>query len=112
MTYCSNIDDLVWKAVSDGRRRKILDTLMDGPKTTGQLVNLFSNIGRTGVLKHISVLKSAHLITVKRDGRTRWNFINHEPVEAVCGLWIARHTQGITSSFAQLQTLAEQKNGD
>jgi hypothetical protein len=32
------MDDLVWRALSDPARRRMLDLLTDGAKTTGQIV--------------------------------------------------------------------------
>ena len=68
---------------------------------------MFPTIGRTGVLKHLDVLENSELITIKREGRTRWNYINAGPIEAVCGPWVARHVRGITQSAADLKALAE-----
>ncbi len=107
MTYYSNIDDQIWKAVSDGRRRQILDSLMHGPQSTGDLVKLFPAIGRTGVLRHIDILEAADLITVKRQGRVRWNYINTEPLERICSPWVTRHVKAVTSSIADLKKLSE-----
>ena len=107
MTYYTNIQDHVWKALSDAKRRAILDSLIKGPRSTGDIVSLFPTIGRTGVLKHLDVLKNSELITIKREGRTRWNYINPAPIAAVCGPWVTRHIHGITQSAADLKALAE-----
>ena len=61
-------DDLdgVWKALSDGTRRSILDLLRQGPRTTTQIVEEFPHLSRFGVMKHIEVLREAGLV--------RWSF--------------------------------------
>lgn len=109
MTYQYSSDDLIWKALSDGRRRLIIEALATGPKQTGELVNLFPDIGRTGVLKHIDILTEGEIIHVRREGRTRWNHLNPEPIKAVCNNWVARHIDGIQSSVAKLKQIAEQE---
>jgi DNA-binding transcriptional ArsR family regulator len=105
-------DDLVWKALSDRKRRMILEVLASGPKLTGELVDQFSSIGRTAVLKHIDILQDAQLITFRREGRRRWNYLNPDPIQSVCTVWVARHVGRVTSSIARLQALAETRNSD
>jgi len=100
-------DDNIWKAIADGKRRTILDALSDGPKSTGELVNLFPQIGRTAVLKHIDILHNSNLILIKRQGRVRWNHLNVAPLQAVCSGWILRHVEGITTSIENLKALSE-----
>lgn len=107
MTYHLPQNDMIWKALSDGRRRLIVEALAKGPKRTGDLVELFPDIGRTGVLKHIEILTEGGLIEVQRKGRTRWNHLNPEPIEAVCSTWVIQHIQGLKSSAATLKQIAE-----
>lgn len=107
VTYNIETNDSIWKAISDSKRRVILDTLSSRPHTTGQLVELFPTIGRTAVLKHIGILEGAELIRVKREGRVRWNYINIAPLQAVCSGWLLKHVEGIASSAERLKTLSE-----
>jgi DNA-binding transcriptional ArsR family regulator len=110
VTYQFSHDDLIWKALSDGRRRLIVEALSKGPKRTGELVELFPDLGRTGVLKHIETLTSAQIIDVVREGRTRWNHLNPEPIQTVCSSWVSHHIDGIKSSVLKLKQIAEQEN--
>ena len=98
MTLLSDIEDQVWKAVADGKRRKILDALAQGPKSTGELVALFPNMARTGVMKHIDILESANLISAHREGTTRWNHLNVSQLQDVCSPWIQNHLAGLQLS--------------
>lgn len=107
MTYLNDISDPVWKALADSRRRVILEMLSEGPKLTGDLVARFPDMGRTAVLKHIDVLEDAELITLKRDGRKRWNYINPHPILEICQGWVKTHIQGLESSALDLKSLAE-----
>ncbi len=110
MTYSFAPDDLIWKALGDGRRRLIIEALATGPKQTGELVELFPDIGRTGVLKHIDILTEGEIIQVRREGRARWNILNPEPIKAVCNSWVAKHIDGVKSSAARLKQIAEQED--
>jgi len=71
--------DPVWKALADPTRRRILDLLRDRPRTTGDLCAAFP-LTRFAVMKHLSVLKGAGLLTVRREGRERWNHLNAVPL--------------------------------
>ena len=107
VTYNYTNADKIWKAISDGKRRTILDALSERAMTTGQLVELLPNIGRTAVLKHIGVLHDATLIHFKREGRLRWNHINVEPIKHICSPWLNYHIKGIAGSAKSLKQLAE-----
>lgn len=110
VTYSADADDLVWKALSDRKRRMILDVLATGPKLTGELVERFSTIGRTGVLKHIDILAAADLIRFRREGRKRWNYLNPEPIRSICNPWVMQHAGRVMSSMSRLRALAESNN--
>ena len=64
--------DPIWKALADPSRRRILDLLRDGPRTTWDLCASFES-SRFAVMKHLRVLEHARLILVRRRGRERWN---------------------------------------
>lgn len=104
----STADDLVWRALSDPLRREILDALVSGPRTTGDLVEQFRRqLCRTAVMKHLDVLVSASLVTVRREGRCRWNAINPVPIERVCQRWVNAHVRPLASAMNRLKDLVE-----
>lgn len=102
--------EAVWKALADPTRRAILDSLRGGPRTTGQLCELFPDLGRTTVMKHLDVLVGASLVTVEREGRTRLNHINPVPLVEIVDRWVDRHTQGLTRASLALKQHAETTN--
>jgi len=61
--------NLVYKALSDPTRRRILELLREGDKTAGALADQFSQAKPT-ISKHFSVLKEADLIEGTREGTT------------------------------------------
>ena len=65
----------VWKALSDGTRRRILDLLHERPMTTGAIAGSFE-ISRIAVMKHLAVLQGAGLILSQKQGRERWHHLN------------------------------------
>ena len=65
-------DDLepIWKALADPTRRRILDLLRDRPLIVREIADEFADeMTRYGVMKHLSVLREARLVTVRRVGR-------------------------------------------
>lgn len=79
----------VWKALADPSRRRLLDLLRDGPRTTGQLCEEFGDVTRFAVMKHLRVLEGAGLVVVKRRGRERINHLNAVPLRLIYERWIS-----------------------
>ena len=115
MIYMSLIDDmsrgantdLIWKALADPTRRELLDALTGEPQTTGQLVELFPDLCRTGVMKHLDVLVEAGLVIVRREGRVRWNKLNPMPIQLIYDRWVSKHVRGVASAMSRLKQVAE-----
>lgn len=106
MTYI-DINNRIWKALADPNRRHIIDLVSKQSLTTGQIVDSFDDIGRTGVMKHIAILEAAELIQVQREGKLRWNTFNPDPMLKACLPWLERHRSKLVSSAHALRDLAE-----
>ncbi|EJY55701.1 Activator of Hsp90 ATPase 1 family protein [Alicyclobacillus hesperidum URH17-3-68] len=61
------MNERVFKAMSDGTRRKIIELLKDGPKTAGEIANHFPHAQPT-ISRHLNVLKNANLVVDQREG--------------------------------------------
>src|SRR5439155_8938448 len=83
--------DLVFKALADQKRRRLLDLLKDGPKTTGQLCDEFREVDRCTVMQHLGVLEKAGLIFVKKEGKYRWNYLDVVPIREIYDRWISEY---------------------
>lgn len=81
--------DHVWKALSDPTRRAILDTLRDGPRTTTELVELFPDLTRFAVMKHMDVLRESGLLITRAEGRKRINSLNAVPIRQIYERWVS-----------------------
>ena len=104
-------EDRVFKALADGRRRKMLDLLKAGPCTTGELCEKFPDLNRCTVMQHLGVLERAGLILVKREGRMRWNYINPLPIKKIYDRWIGKHAHGAVELLARMKRDMEGVNG-
>lgn len=75
--------DAIWKALADKTRRRILKLLRERPLPTTEIVRAIPHLSRFGVMKHISVLREAGLIKVRKDGIRRLNTLNVVPIRQV-----------------------------
>lgn len=96
-------DDLVFKALANGLRRKILDALKDKAQTTGMLCEQFSGVDRCTVMQHLKVLEEADLVIARREGRERWNHLNAMPIQAIHNRWISQYAGHAMSILSALQ---------
>lgn len=81
------MDSILWKALADPGRRRILEALRRGPRTTGELCE-GSGITRYGVMKHLAVLVEAGLVRVERKGRERHNHLVPGPLRELERRWL------------------------
>lgn len=98
----------IWKALSDPRRREILDLLKVKPRTTGELSDSFE-VSRYAVMKHLTVLEEAGLIVVRRQGKERWNHLNAVPLQRIYERWLKTYEAQWAQSLINLKTYAEQE---
>jgi DNA-binding transcriptional ArsR family regulator len=60
-------------ALADPTRRQILQFLADHDEATaGQIAGQIGTVGRTAVSSHLRVLRTAAMVTERRDGRFRY----------------------------------------
>jgi DNA-binding transcriptional ArsR family regulator len=101
-------DDLVFKALADSRRRRILDLLKTSARTTGELCDHFEDLDRCTVMQHIGVLEKAGLLISRREGRQRWNHLDVSPIKEIHDRWISPYAAHAVSLLARLKRDLEQ----
>ena len=74
------------KAISDSRRREVLELLLDGPMAAGDIASRF-NLSAATVSHHLSQLKQANLVRVTRDRTFLYYELNLEELQVV-SLWL------------------------
>jgi DNA-binding transcriptional ArsR family regulator len=81
--------DLLFKALADPSRRKLLDLLQahDG-RTLNELCEHL-DMTRQGVTQHLDVLEVANLVATQRRGRQKLHFLNPVPLQEIYERWIA-----------------------
>src|SRR5512140_2906297 len=82
--------DLLFKALADPGRRKLMDRLHanDG-QTLGELCRHL-DMTRQGVTQHLAVLEEANLVAVQWRGREKLHFLNPVPLQEIYDRWICK----------------------
>lgn len=76
---------LMFEAFADPTRREILSLLSQREMAVGEIVGQITHVSRTTVSSHLRVLRSAGLVSERRDGRFRHYSINPAPATEVVG---------------------------
>jgi DNA-binding transcriptional ArsR family regulator len=99
--------DLLFKALADPSRRKLLDLLYthDG-RTLSQLCEHL-DMSRQGVTQHLALLESANLVATVRRGREKLHFLNPVPLQEIYERWIAKFEKPRLKALSQLKQRLE-----
>lgn len=104
-------DDLVFKALADPVRRRILDALFerDG-RSLGELENVVNQrvaMTRFGVAKHLRVLQDADLVIPEKRGREKLHYLNPVPIRVLHDRWIDKYTERQVTALIDLKQRLE-----
>ena len=82
--------DLLFKALADPSRRRLLDLLHahDG-RTLNDLCEHL-DMTRQGVTQHLGVLEAANLVAIAWRGREKLHYLNPVPLQDIYERWIAK----------------------
>src|SRR5579864_6546147 len=92
---------LLWRALADPTRRRILDLLRERPLITGEIAARFP-ISRIAVMCHLEVLSEAGLVTSRKRGRERWHYLNAVPLQRLHWRWAEPAAAGFASALLRL----------
>ena len=103
--------DLLFKALADPSRRKLLDVLHahDG-QTLSELCEHL-DMTRQGVTQHLDVLEAANLVAPVRRGREKLHFLNPVPLQEIYERWIAKFEKPRLKAISELKRKLEKANG-
>ena len=97
---------LLWRALADPTRRRILDLLRERPRITGEVAAGFP-VSRIAVMRHLEVLSDAGLVTSRKRGRERWHYLNAVPLQKLHRRWADPAAAGFASALLRLQESVE-----
>src|SRR5450755_3647221 len=103
--------DLLFKALADPSRRKLLDVLHDHDGRT--LNDLCEHLAMTrqGVTQHLGVLEAANVVVTLRRGREKLHFLNPVPLQQIYERWIAKFEKPRLKALGDLKRRLEKTNG-
>jgi DNA-binding transcriptional ArsR family regulator len=102
--------DRTFSALSDPRRRGILERLQLGPASISELAKP-SSISLPGVMKHVRILEEANLVTTEKKGRTRECRLGPEQMDDVMA-WIERYRTRWERRLDRLEAIIEKRKGE
>ena len=100
--------DLVFKALADPTRRKLLDELF---KSDGQSLSALEEglpMTRFGVMKHLKLLEEANLVVTRRRGREKLHYLNPVPIQQVYERWVSKYAQPVAAGLTGLKRELEE----
>jgi DNA-binding transcriptional ArsR family regulator len=97
--------DAAFSALADPTRRAVLDLLRGGTRAAGDIARAFT-VSRPAISKHLRILRRAHLVEERREGRHRMYHLNPEPLKAVDS-WLNHYRQFWTASLNNLKAFVE-----
>jgi DNA-binding transcriptional ArsR family regulator len=103
--------DLLFRALADPNRRKLLDLLHahDG-RTLNELCEHLE-MTRQGVTQHMDLLEAANLVATVRRGREKLHFLNPIPLQEIYERWIAKFEKPRLKAISDLKRRVEKANG-
>src|SRR5579862_9098010 len=103
--------DVLFKALADPSRRKLLDLLRthDG-RTLNELCEHL-DMSRQGVTQHLALLEAANLVATVRRGREKLHFLNPVPLQEIYERWIAKFEKPRIKALADLKHRMEKADG-
>ena len=102
----------VFNAVAEGRRREILDVLIDGEKAVGSIVDDLA-MSQPQVSKHLRVLSDVGLVRCRTEGRRRLYRLAPENLRPVHD-WVSRFERTMNERLDRMDDYLHelQRQGD
>ncbi len=101
-------EDAAFGALSDPTRRAVLDLLRRGSLPAGRIATAFP-VSRPAISKHLRVLRRAHLVRQRREGRQRVYQLNPGPLRVV-DRWLSHYRAFWEASLVRLKDLVEEQH--
>src|SRR5215510_3868310 len=100
--------DILFKALADPGRRKLLDLLHahDG-RTLNELCE-YMDMTRQGVTQHLNLLEAANLVATAWRGREKLHFLNPVPLHEIYERWIAKFERPRLKALRDLKRKLEE----
>src|SRR5581483_877611 len=101
--------DIVFKALADPTRRRLLDELFE---QDGQRLGMLEEriaMTRFGVMRHLKVLEDAGLVVTRRRGREKLHFLNPVPIRLVHDRWVSKYAEPWVAGLSEIKERLERQ---
>lgn len=103
--------DVLFKALADPTRRKLLDLLHAHDGRTLNELCAYLEMSRQGVTQHLYVLETANLVATVWRGREKLHFLNPVPLQEIYERWISKFEKPRLKALDTLKRRLEKTNG-
>jgi DNA-binding transcriptional ArsR family regulator len=104
--------DLLFKALADPGRRKLMDRLHANDGQTLNELCRHLDMTRQGVTQHLAVLEAANLVAVQWRGREKLHFLNPVPLQQIYDRWIRKFERPRLEALRDLKNRLEEGDKD
>ena len=95
--------DLLFKALADPSRRKMLDQLYAHDGQTLSELCAHVAMARQSVTQHLDVLEAANLVSTQWRGREKLHFLNPVPLQDIYERWIHKFEKPRLKALRELK---------
>lgn len=99
--------DLVFRALANPTRRRLLDALR---KRNGETLGALCadlDMSRQAVTQHLRCLEDANLVATVRRGRCKLHYLNPVPIQEIYDRWIEKYEEEQLRALNELKKTAE-----
>jgi len=100
-------EEIVFKALADESRRKLLDVLFQRDGQTLTELSEHLDMTRFGVSKHLQILEEAGLLTTRKVGRSKHHYLNAVPIQLVYDRWVSKYAKPWSQALIGLKNTLE-----
>jgi DNA-binding transcriptional ArsR family regulator len=104
--------DLVFKALADPGRRRLLDQLRADNGQTLSALCVHMDMTRQAVTQHLNLLEAANLVVVVWQGREKLHYLNAVPLHAVYTRWVQKFERQRLDVLLDLKAQLEGKDDE
>ncbi|MBW4437457.1 MAG: metalloregulator ArsR/SmtB family transcription factor [Pleurocapsa minor GSE-CHR-MK-17-07R] len=90
-----------YEALAEPTRRRILDLLLEHPRTVNELTELLG-MSQPGISKHLRVLREVGLVQARQDAQRRWYELRPEPLAEI-DAWLGGYRHLWEQRFNRLE---------
>ena len=100
--------DLLFKALADPGRRKLMDRLHAHDGQTLSELCQHLDMTRQAVTKHLNLLEAANLVVSIWRGREKLHYLNPVPIHEISERWIGKYERHRLQALGDLKKSLEQ----